>query len=71
MGNLYVYIRVNTREQNEDRQLIALREMSVPEKNIFMDKQSGKDFCRPQYQRLLHRLRRFFQGRTISCCIFF
>ena len=52
MGNLYGYIRVSTRDQNEDRQLIALRELKIPEKNIFMDKQSGKDFNRPQYKRL-------------------
>lgn len=54
----YGYIRVSTREQNEDRQLIALREMAVPEKNIFMDKQSGKDFNRPQYKRLLRKLKK-------------
>ena len=58
MGNLYGYIRVSTRDQNEDRQLIALRELKIPEKNIFMDKQSGKDFERPQYRRLVRRLRR-------------
>ena len=53
----YGYIRVSTREQNEDRQLIALREMSIPEQNIFMDKQSGKDFIRPQYKKLVKRLK--------------
>ena len=57
MSNIYGYIRVSTREQNEDRQLIALREMSVPEKNIFMDKQSGKDFNRPQYKKLAKKLK--------------
>ena len=57
MSNIYGYIRVSTREQNEDRQLIALREMSVPEKNIFMDKQSGKDFNRPQYKKLVKKLK--------------
>ncbi|MGI6184019.1 MAG: recombinase family protein [Candidatus Fimadaptatus sp.] len=57
MSNIYGYIRVSTREQNEDRQLIALREMSVPEKNIFMDKQSGKDFNRPQYKKLIKKLK--------------
>ena len=55
--NTYGYIRVSTREQNEDRQLIALREMAVPEQNIFMDKQSGKDFNRPQYKRLIRKLK--------------
>ena len=54
----YGYIRVSTREQNEDRQLIALREASVPEKNIFMDKQSGKDFDRPRYKKLVQRLKK-------------
>ena len=53
----YGYIRVSTREQNEDRQLIALREMSIPEGNIFMDKQSGKDFNRPQYKKLVKKLK--------------
>ena len=53
----YGYIRVSTREQNEDRQLIALREMSVPEQNIYMDKQSGKDFNRPQYKKLVRKLK--------------
>ena len=53
ISNTYGYIRVSTREQNEDRQLIALREMSIPEQNIFMDKQSGKDFNRPQYKKLV------------------
>ena len=53
----YGYIRVSTREQNEDRQLIALREMSIPEKNIFMDKQSGKDFNRPQCKKLVKKLK--------------
>ena len=58
MGNLYGYIRVSTRDQNEDRQLIALRELKIPEKNIFMDKQSGKDFNRPQYRRLVRKLKK-------------
>ncbi len=50
---MYGYIRVSTKEQNEDRQLIALNEYNVPEKNIYMDKQSGKDFDRKQYKRML------------------
>lgn len=53
---IYGYARVSTREQNEDRQLIALREMGVPDSNIFIDKLSGKNFERPQYKRLLRRL---------------
>lgn len=54
----YGYIRVSTREQNEDRQVIALHEVGVPEKNIYMDKQSGKDFNRPQYKRLVRKLKK-------------
>ena len=55
---VYGYVRVSSKDQNEDRQMIALREVGVPEKNIFVDKQSGKDFNRCQYQRLLRRLKR-------------
>ena len=58
MGNIYGYIRVSSTDQNEDRQLIALREMAVPEANLFVDKQSGKDFQRPQYKRLLRKLKK-------------
>lgn len=53
----YGYVRVSTREQNEQRQLIALREFGVEEKRIFMDKQSGKDFDRPQYKRMVRKLK--------------
>lgn len=58
MENVYGYIRVSTREQNEDRQFIALREIGVTEKNIYLDKQSGKDFNRPQYRTLLRKLKK-------------
>ena len=47
MAANYGYVRVSSCDQNEDRQLIALRKLEIPEKNIFMDKQSGKDFHRP------------------------
>ncbi len=57
MGNVYGYVRVSSREQNEDRQIIAMREMQVPEENIYIDKLSGKDFNRPQYKRLVRRLK--------------
>ncbi|MDE5931492.1 MAG: recombinase family protein [Lachnospiraceae bacterium] len=56
MRTTYGYVRVSTREQNEDRQVIALNSLCVPKKNIFMDKQSGKDFERPMYQQLLTKL---------------
>ena len=54
----YGYIRVSSKDQREDRQRIALRERSVPEKNIYTDRQSGKDFDRPQYKRLLRKLKK-------------
>ena len=53
----YAYIRVSTRDQNEDRQLAALSGLGIPAGNIYRDKQSGKNFDRPAYQRLLRRLR--------------
>ena len=53
----YGYIRVSSKDQNEDRQRIAMREAGVPDAHIFMDKQSGKDFDRPGYQRLLRKLK--------------
>lgn len=56
-GNTYGYARVSTRDQNEARQLMAMADFGVPPGNIFTDKQSGKDFNRPQYRRLLRRLR--------------
>lgn len=54
--NIYGYMRVSSKEQNEDRQKIALTEMGVPGNHIYMDKQSGKDFERTQYKRLLRKL---------------
>lgn len=53
----YGYVRVSSTDQNEDRQLLAMAERAVPEKNIYMDKQSGKDFDRPQYRKLVKKLR--------------
>ena len=55
---IFGYIRVSTKEQCEERQMIALRNFPVPETQIFMDKLSGKDFNRPQYQKMLRRLKR-------------
>lgn len=56
-GNIYGYIRVSSTDQNEDRQVIALRGKAVPEQNIYMDKQSGKDFNRPQYKKMVKKMR--------------
>ncbi len=58
MGKIYGYIRVSSRDQNEDRQLLSMREIHVPEKNIYIDKQSGKDFDRPMYRRMMRKLRK-------------
>ena len=51
------YVRVSTREQNEDRQMIAMSEFDVPRSHIYMDKMSGKDFERPAYRKLLKRMK--------------
>lgn len=53
----YGYIRVSSVDQHEDRQLIALRELGIPEKQIYIDKQSGKDFNRPAYRRMVRKLK--------------
>lgn len=55
--NVYGYVRVSSVDQNEGRQLIALRKKAVPDKNLFTDKQSGRDFDRPQYKQLIRKLK--------------
>ena len=57
MGTMYGYARVSTREQKEDRQMLALKSQRVPRKNIYLDKQSGQDFERPMYKRMLKRMK--------------
>ncbi len=57
MGTMYGYIRVSSRDQKEDRQREAFRELLIPEETIFLDKQSGKDFERPEYQRMVQRMK--------------
>ncbi len=57
-GNLYGYVRVSTQDQNEERQMVAMRQLAIPRKNLFLDKQSGKDFARAEYQKMVKRLRR-------------
>lgn len=52
---IYGYIRVSSKEQNEDRQVHAMREFGVPDKNMVVEKQSGKDFMRPLYQKLVKK----------------
>ena len=56
-NQIYGYIRVSSRDQNEDRQVIAMREFGIAEKNLVIDKQSGKDFARPGYRILLIKLK--------------
>lgn len=58
MPQNYAYIRVSTKDQNERRQIIALKPYSIKKQNIYIDKQSGKDFDRPQYQKLLKKLKK-------------
>ena len=55
---VYGYVRVSAKDQNEDRQIIAMREVGVSEKNIYMDKQSGKDFKWKQYKRLVRKMKK-------------
>lgn len=57
MSNNYGYIRVSAKDQNEERQLIAMKEFGIEQKSIYIDKQSGKDFNRPQYRKLIRRLK--------------
>ena len=53
---VFGYVRVSSQEQNEDRQLISMEQAGVPNNNIYIDKQSGKDFNRPNYRRLMKKL---------------
>lgn len=55
-STLYGYVRVSSQDQNEDRQLIAMERVGIPKNNIYIDKQSGKDFNRPKYKKLIRRL---------------
>ena len=57
MSKIYGYVRVSSADQNEDRQMIAMHAAGVPAENIYVDNQSGKDFDRPNYKRLVRRIR--------------
>ena len=57
MGKVYGYIRVSSTDQHEDRQLLAMTERGIPQSRLYMDKQSGKDFKRPEYRTLIKKLR--------------
>lgn len=56
--HVHGYVRVSSKEQNEDRQLIAMRQYGIRGQFIYIDKQSGKDFVRPQYRKLLRKLKK-------------
>lgn len=58
MSRNYAYVRVSTKEQNTDRQFIVLQELNIPKKNIYVDKQSGKDFRRARYLKMVKRLQK-------------
>ena len=55
MGKVYGYIRVSSTDQHEDRQLLAMTERGIPQSRLYMDKQSGKDFKRPEYRTLIKK----------------
>ena len=57
MGKVYGYVRVSSTDQHEDRQLLAMAERGIPKSRLYMDKQSGKDFDRPNYRALMKKLR--------------
>ena len=57
VSNRFGYVRVSSKDQNEDRQMLEMEKLGIPKENIFIDKQSGKDFNRPEYQRLLSKLK--------------
>ena len=56
--DIYGYVRVSSTDQNEDRQMLEMQRLKIKKKNIYIDKQSGKDFNRPSYQRLLGKLKK-------------
>lgn len=57
MSNIYGYVRVSSKDQNEDRQMIVFQALEIPIKNVYMDKVSGKDFDRPQYKKMIRRIK--------------
>lgn len=58
MGSSYCYVRVSSKDQHEDRQLIIMNEFGIPKRNFYIDKQSGKDFDRPKYRKLVRKLKK-------------
>ena len=58
MGSSDCYVRVSSKDQHEDRQLITMNEYGIPNRNFYIDKQSGKDFDRPKYRKLVRKLKK-------------
>ena len=58
MTSVYGYIRVSSKDHNEDRQLLAQKELNIPDEHIYIDKQSGKDFNRPMYKKMYRKLKK-------------
>lgn len=54
----YGYVRVSSKDQNEERQMVEMRRLGIPERNVIIEKQTGKDFSRPEYQRLIKKLKK-------------
>lgn len=54
----YGYVRVSSKDQNEERQMVEMRKLGIPERNLIIEKQTGKDFSRPEYQRLIQKLKK-------------
>ena len=65
----YGYVRVSTKEQNEDRQIIAMQEFGVADSHIVLDKQSGKDFERPGYRQLVRKIGRASCRERVLCSV--
>ena len=58
MSNIYGYVRVSTKDQNEERQILTMKKLGVPERNIIVEKESGKDFDRKKYKRLIEKMKK-------------
>ena len=65
----YAYVRVSTKEQNIDRQILALESYKIPKKNIYCDYQSGKNFERPAYQKLIRKLKKGAIALKMICSL--
>ena len=70
MSGEFGYVRVSCTDQNEERQMIALRENGIQNRNIYMDKMSGKDFNRPEYKKLVKKLRRYQPDFKYRKCLY-